>query len=114
MLAEFLEQVKNQPDTVTFTQTMEVISAHYDFQPTGFTCGEQRNEAGTNEGSCKILAFAQANQLTPQQTLHLFGDYYRVDVLQHPDGQDHGNIRNFIAAGWSGVSFDQAALQARP
>lgn len=60
---------------------MEVIAAHYDFLPTGFSFGEQRNEAGTNEGSCKILAFAQANQLTPQRTLHLFGDYYRVDFL---------------------------------
>jgi hypothetical protein len=42
--------------------------------------------------------------------LNCFGEYYRTDVLQHPDAIDHQNIRNFIRFGWDGVRFDGAAL----
>ncbi len=51
------------------------------------------------------------NRLTPEQTLQLFGDYYRIDVLQNPDGTDHQNIRNFIKFGWNGIAFDGKALK---
>ena len=44
------------------------------------------------------------------QTLHCFGDYYRTDVLQHPDATDHQNIRNLIRFGLDGVRFDGEAL----
>jgi hypothetical protein len=30
--------------------------------------------------------------------------------LANPAGTDHGNIRNFILTGWSGVKFDSLAL----
>ena len=35
----------------------------------------------------------------------MFGDYYRKDVLEHPDGTDHANIRAFMEVGWDGVKF---------
>jgi len=70
------------------------------------------SEAGSNEGSCKILAFAKMHQLDEAQALQLFGDFYREDVLKNPQGQDHTNIRNFMASGWGGVSFESAPLKA--
>ncbi len=46
---------------------MAVIAAHYVYRPTrfenGLGQGRAVNEAGTNEGSCKILAFAKLNGL---------------------------------------------------
>ena len=68
------------------------------------------NEAGTNEGSCKIFAFAQLHHLSEQATLACFGQYYREDVLQNPQGNDHGNIRNFIKQGWQGITFESDVL----
>jgi hypothetical protein len=68
------------------------------------------NESGTNEGSCKIFAFAQLNDLSVEQTLACFGKYYREDVLENPEGNDHGNIRNFMISGWEGVKFSCEAL----
>ena len=50
------------------------------------------------------------NQLDQSQTLNLFGDYYRLDVLNNPEGTDHQNIRNFMEQGWEGVSFQSPAL----
>jgi len=71
------------------------------------------NSAGTNEGSCKIFAFALIHQLSEQQTLNLFGDYYRIDVLTDPNGSGHQNIRNFIRDGWQGIDFKNVALTFR-
>ena len=71
------------------------------------------NTAGKNEGSCKIFAFALLHQLDKQQTLNLFGDYYRVDVLGNPDGDSHQNIRSFMRYGWQGIRFMGTALIAK-
>lgn len=112
-LQQFLEQLQNYPESVAFEDTMAVIDANYDFTPTAFRNGEQQNAAGENNGSCKILAFAQQHQLTEQQTLACFGRFYREDVLGQPDGDSHQNIRNFIKTGWQGVHFSQAPLTPR-
>jgi hypothetical protein len=96
--------------SIEFTDVMAVISAEYDYSPTAFSNGDLRSEGGTNEGSCKIFYFAKLNELSEQTTLALFGQYYRVDVLQNPEGVDHGNIRNFMKSGWKGVTFDAVAL----
>ncbi|NOU49810.1 HopJ type III effector protein [Pseudoalteromonas sp. JBTF-M23] len=107
----FIAQLNNDEQSVEFEQTIELIDRHYQFTPVAFKNGEQHNEAGTNLGSCKILAFAQLQQLSEEATLQCFGRFYRQDVLQHPDGIDHGNIRNFIKFGWQGVKFEQCALE---
>ena len=109
-LAAFLVQVKQQESTIEFEQVMQVITDNYQYQPTLFTNGELVNEMGTNEGSCKIFYFAQLNKLTPEQTLACFGRYYRDDVLANPNGNDHGNIRNFMQTGWQGIEFKSVAL----
>jgi hypothetical protein len=98
-----------QDDSLDFKHCMEVIQEYYDYQPSGFTNGKVRNEAGQNEGSCKIFAFARLNDLNEAKTLACFGEFYR-DVLKAPQGTDHGNIRAFMASGWDGIAFDSEAL----
>jgi hypothetical protein len=114
-LNDFLRRVKTN-QVIDFKQTMSVISECYDYRPTGFSNGLTEpliNEAGANEGSCKIFALARLHDLTPEQTLSLFGDYYRKDVLGNPDGSDHQNIRRFMRDGWEGIVFKSEALQAK-
>jgi len=115
-LAVFIEKIQNDIP-VSFNETISVIADNYHYTPTEFSNGlEERflvSEAGTNEGSCKIFAFAKLHQLNQQQTLCLFGDYYRLDVLNDPQGTGHQNIRNFMAHGWAGIRFKGEALKAR-
>ena len=112
-MKEFLQLLASAPNEIMFAQTMEVIDEHYNFNPTSFTNGDTHNEAGQNNGSCKIFAFAQLQELDEAATLACFGQFYREDVLQHPDGDDHANIRNFMQHGWAGIRFDGDALTAR-
>ncbi|KEQ19107.1 HopJ type III effector protein [Endozoicomonas numazuensis] len=110
-LNSLLQNIKTAPDSVEFEQVMSAINDHYEYTPVTFQNGGLINEAGTNEGSCKIFAFGLLNQLTEQETLSCFGHFYREDVLQNPEGESHGNIRNFMAHGWEGIQFDQQALK---
>ena len=112
-LNEFLKKLHETPDSVCFNDTISVIDAHYDFTPTAFSNGAARNEAGQNNGSCKLFSFAKLHGLSQQQTLTCFGDYYRKDVLGNPEGTDHQNIRNFIKSGWDEIEFEGNALTAK-
>ena len=107
------EKIYQAPETITFPEVIAHIDEHYDFTPTRFTNGNAVNEAGQNNGSCKIFSFAKLRGLTQAQTLALFGDYYRVDVLGNPDGTDHQNIRNFIQYGWEGIQFEGEPLKEK-
>ena len=110
-LENLLAQLDSNPEAVEFDQVMAVIADNYTYTPTRFSNGpDVINEAGTNEGSCKIFAFAKLQDLNQAQTLACFGKYYREDVLQHPDNTDHANIRSFIKNGWDGISFEGSAL----
>lgn len=110
---ELLTAVRSLPDTVSFSQVMAVIEAHYHFSPTAFQNGALENEAGKNEGSCRLFAFGLLHGLSEKEMLSCFGDYYRKDVLQNPDGSDHQNIRQFMKSGWQGIRFPQPALTPR-
>lgn len=112
MLERFFIQLSTEPDTISFDQSISLIDSLYQFTPAAFKNGDLYNDAGENNGSCKILAFGLLHQLSAPQTLHLFGDYYRA-VLDTPKGTDHQNIRNFIRNGWDGVAFDTPALTAK-
>lgn len=107
-LKAFLNTVKADKQ-VSFTETLAIISEFYEYTATTFSNGigelAVTNTAGSNEGSCKIFAFAQLNQLTATQTLNLFGDYYHDEVLNDPQGTSHQNIRNFMISGWDGIKF---------
>ena len=108
-----IELVKKAPDRINFTAVIEYIDEHYDFIPTQFTNGETINEPNKNNGSCKVFSFAKLNDLSKDETLALFGKYYRDDVLKNPEGTDHQNIRNFMKFGWDGISIDGDALSRK-
>ncbi|PTQ91221.1 HopJ type III effector protein [Agitococcus lubricus] len=113
MLAAFLEKLSHQ--TIDFEDTIEFINQHYDYTPSRFTNGINPvvvNQAGQNEGSCRIFAFALLNTLTPQQTLACFGRFYQ-EVLNDPQGTSHANIRAFMRDGWTGIQFDSPALHPK-
>lgn len=115
-LNTFIQNLNNAVQ-MDFEDTMAVIEQHYNYTPTRFMNGlgdnPVVNEAGTNEGSCKIFAFASQNKLSEQQTLNCFGRFYREDVLKNPEGSDHGNIRNFMEYGWAGIQFEGEALSIK-
>ena len=99
-----------------FEDVMAYINAHFNYSPTAFSNGlgaePLHNAAGQNEGSCRIFALARLKQLSEADTAWLFGRFYREDVLKHPEGNDHSNIRRFLKDGWAGVHFEGDALRA--
>ena len=111
---KLIQQIKSQPKTVEFQDVIDCIEEHYEYSPSHFTNGQGHdvvnNQPGTNEGSCKVFAFATLNGLNEEETLACFGDYYRKDVLENPEGKDHANIRTFMRHGWSGIRFENTVL----
>ncbi|MBI3771912.1 MAG: HopJ type III effector protein [Gammaproteobacteria bacterium] len=116
-IQELLTRLKQHPETIEFNDVIAVINAHYDYTPTRFTNGVGGdaviNEAGKNEGSCRIFAFAQLNKLNECETLACYGKFYREDVLRNPNGDDHANIRTFMRHGSKGIHFEDNALTAK-
>ena len=112
-ISMIVKQVKDNPETIDFKDVISYIDEHYDFSPTKFTNGKTVNEANENNGSCKVFSFAKLNDLSKEETLALFGDFYRNDVLKNPGGNDHQNIRNFMEFGWEGILFEGEALEVR-
>ncbi|MDH5447168.1 MAG: HopJ type III effector protein [Gammaproteobacteria bacterium] len=109
-LDTFLQKLETQPETLEFNDTLQLIDSLYQFTPVAFSNGETQNEAGQNNGSCKLFAFAKLHKLNEQQTLACFAQYYRDDVLANPEGDDHQNIRNFMKHGWDGIQFEAMPL----
>ena len=112
-LDTLLAQIKSNPETLEFQLVIDTINEHYDYTPVQFSNASVISKAGENEGSCKIFAFAQLHDLDKTQTLNCFGQYYRYDVLKHPDNTDHANIRTFMDNGWDKINFDHAALSIK-
>lgn len=100
-----------------FEDVMAYVSDHFDYTPVRFENGLGAdpvvNEAGKNEGSCRVFALARLKGLEADDTVQLFGRFYRNDVLQHPEGTDHANIRRFLRDGWAGIRFQGTALVAK-
>ncbi len=107
-LHDFITEIATS-SSLDFEDTMNVIKENYQYTPVTFQNGDLENAAGENEGSCKIFAFAKLNALDEETTLKCFGRFYQ-DVLNTPEGNDHGNIRNFMKTGWNGISFSANAL----
>src|SRR4051812_31154670 len=92
--------IKNlKGNSTPFNGVINFIETYYEHQPTAFKNGDTYNEATQNQGSAKVFAFAQMNNLNKEDTLYLFAEHYQ-SVLAHPDGVDHQNIRQFMAHGW--------------
>lgn len=109
-LDEFIEKLDVDPNSIEFEDTMSIIENNYKYFPVSFINGNVNNHVGENEGSCKLLYFAQLNQLSEQQALNCFGKFYRDDVLNNPTADNHQNIRNFMQTGWDGIVFQGQAL----
>ena len=62
-LNDFLSLLKTDLINVQFAQTIATVEANYNYTPTSFKNGDTQNEAGTNEGSCKIFAFAELTSI---------------------------------------------------
>lgn len=99
-------------DDVTFEEVMEIIDTHYETGLIEFKNGDIVNKQGENEGSAKVLSYAALSNLDKDNTLKLWGQYYR-DVKASPDGDDHQNIRNFMKSGWDGVPFENGIALTR-
>ncbi|CAL2089104.1 HopJ type III effector protein [Tenacibaculum sp. 190524A02b] len=109
-LKTFKQTLQSTPKSINFTDTITIIEELYQFTPAAFTNGTLYNNANQNNGSCKVFAFALKQQLTKEETLACFGQYYFEDVLQNPTGNDHQNIRNFINTGFEGLRFEKEPL----
>ena len=107
-LEQFFTHLNANPEKIQFSDTMAAIDTNYGFTPSKLT-----NDANQNNDSCKLLAFAKLHQLDADHTLHCFGDFYRKDVLGHPNNTDHQNIRNLIENGLDGVQFESFPLIAK-
>ena len=114
-LEDFINRLGND-DTLLFAETMAMIDEHYEVTPTAFGNGigtdTLHNSARENQGSCRVFAFGRLLGLTEQQTLVCFGEHYR-QVLAHPEGSDHANIRTFMRHGWPGIHFEGDPLSPR-
>ena len=108
-----LKQLDGNSAGLQFAEVLAAIEAAYHYTPqtfyNGLGDGRLLNQAGSNEGSCKVFAFGQLQGLSEQQTLACFAEHYRK-VLSSPEGSDHGNIRAFMKYGWAGVAFEGTAL----
>ncbi|MGN0002824.1 MAG: HopJ type III effector protein [Sphingobacterium composti] len=94
---------------IFFLDVLAFIEANYNYTPSAFKNGNQQNAATENQGSARVLFFAKINNLSKEDTLSLFAEHYDA-VLNSPEGNDHQNIRQFMANGWDAVSFDNAVL----
>ncbi len=110
-ISNLIEAVQ-KAEIVAFSEVIATIDTHFIFTPTPFTNGAVTNDANSNNGSCKVFAFAKIYQLEAKETLFLFGEHYQK-VLATPEEMDHQNIRNFIKSDWEGISFEGNALELK-
>ncbi|SFV86531.1 Type III effector HopPmaJ [hydrothermal vent metagenome] len=108
---EYLEILRSGA-RMKFEDLIALIDDDYNYTPAGFTNGEVENTADENQGSAKLFCFAAIHQLSQLETLHCFGQYYQ-DVLNTPESDSHGNIRNFMTYGWGGLKFESPVLDRR-
>ena len=110
---QLLNLINTDPEAIEFTEVILTIDQYYKYQPTRFENGAVVNQAGENDSTCKILAFAKIHDLDQEQTLACFGKFYRDEVRGHLHEAGHPNIRTFLVCGWRGVEFHGDALTPR-
>ena len=112
-IEQLIDALKTQNKSIEFERVISLIDEIYDYRPTKFNngvgCDVVVNDAGTNEGSCKVFAFASLHKLNQEETLRCFAQHY-ASVLAEPEGTAHANIRNFMKYGWAGIVFERAPL----
>ena len=108
----FIERLRTTPETMQFAEVIALIDSHYSHTPTAFVNGTVTNQASENQGSAKVFSFARLHGLNQTETLHCFAEHFRA-VSDNPTGNDHENIRQFIAKGWQGVQLPQTCLTTK-
>lgn len=108
----FNKNLKENGDLVMFEDVMVLVDKYYSSCPIEFRNGDVVNKQGENGGSAKLLSYAALSNMDKETTLKLWGQHYR-DVLNTPDGDNHGNIRNFMKYGWAGVPFENGIALTR-
>ncbi|MBE7629461.1 HopJ type III effector protein [Tenacibaculum piscium] len=112
-LQEFKNTLKNTPKSIQFSDTISVIEENYNFTPSAFKNGDLENASTQNLGSCKVLSFAVKQELSKEEALACFAQYYFIDVLETPNGAGHQNIRNFMKTGFEGLVFETETLSEK-
>ncbi len=97
-----LNKLKN--NTATFKEVINFIESVSPHTPTAFKNGDVFNDTTQNQGSAKVFAFAQKQNMSADDTLYLFAEHYQA-VRANPDATDHQNIRQFMVHGWKGIVF---------
>lgn len=104
--------VKSKANQLQFQNVLDHIAANYTYSPAAFQNGNVKNAVTENQGSAKVLYFANLHNLSHADTLLLFAEHYQ-NVLDDPAGEGHQNIRQFMANGWNGVFFDAVVLTGK-
>jgi hypothetical protein len=107
-----VEQLKNTPEELVFSNVIAYIDEHYEFTPTKFTNGNTVNEANQNNGSCKFSVLPKSTNFLQKRRFYYLASFTE-DVLKNPEGTDHQNIRNFMKFGWEGIVFEGEALKKK-
>ena len=102
-----LEKLNN--NEIIFADVLAFIDDNYNYTPTAFTNGNQENTIDQNQGSAKVLAFAQLNDYTENDTLKLFAEHYKA-VIETKKKKKKNNRSQFMQNGWNGVSFENDVL----
>lgn len=110
MIQSILDQLRT--GRFNFSDVLAEIDRYYTHTPTAFKNGDQYNAATENQGSARVLYYAQLQQLSKEDTLRLFAEHYQ-HVLDNPEANNHQNIRQFMQHGWEAVQFEGAVLQAK-
>ncbi len=108
-IQQFKNRLQDNPENIDFSETIAIIENNYEFTPSAFKNGVLENEVSQNQGSCKVFSFAIQQELTKEETLACFGQYY-AEVVNEPNGTGHQNIRNFMNTGFEGLSFENETL----
>ena len=108
----FIERLRTTPETIEFAEVIALIDAHYSHTPTAFVNGTATNQASENQDSAKVFSVTRLHDLNQTETLHCFAEHFRA-VSDHPTGNDHQNIRQFIVNGWQGVQLADTCLTAK-
>jgi hypothetical protein len=111
-ITTFLERLRTTPETIQFAEVIALIDSHYNHTPTPFVNGAATNQASENQGSAKVFSFARLHSLNETETLHCFAEHFRA-VSDNPTGDNHQNIRQFMANGWEGIQLPHTCLTAR-
>ena len=111
-ITTFLEKLRKTPDTIQFAEVIALIDSRYNHTPTAFINGAATNQASENQGSAKVFSFARLHDLNEIETLHCFAENFRA-VRDNPTGDDHQNIRQFMANGWQGIQLPNTCLTSK-